>query len=162
MYLPARAGSGHIQDASRQRTNTHVRAPEEHRMLQELVAKFVDRDLIPLEKAALAREMAGEPSGLTRRRGEGPRHLQGTRSVGPGCAGGIWRRQPALSALAALMRNRGAPAAIHLPARQPEPAHLIAVANEEQKQKYLEPMPAVRRTPPSRSRSPARAAIRRG
>ena len=28
--------------------------PEEHRMLQELVAKFVDRDLIPLEKATLA------------------------------------------------------------------------------------------------------------
>jgi alkylation response protein AidB-like acyl-CoA dehydrogenase len=40
--------------------------PEEHRMLQELVAKFVDRDLIPLEKATLAREMAGQPSGLTR------------------------------------------------------------------------------------------------
>ena len=40
--------------------------PEEHRMLQELVAKFVDRDLIPLEKATLAREMAGQPSGLTK------------------------------------------------------------------------------------------------
>ncbi len=39
--------------------------PEEHRMLQELVAKFVDRDLIPLEKATLAREMSGQPSGLT-------------------------------------------------------------------------------------------------
>ena len=42
--------------------------PEEHRMLQELVAKFVDRDLIPLEKATLAREMAGQPAGLTRGR----------------------------------------------------------------------------------------------
>jgi acyl-CoA dehydrogenase len=39
--------------------------PEEHRMLQELVAKFVDRDLMPLEKAVLAREMAGQKSSLT-------------------------------------------------------------------------------------------------
>ena len=38
---------------------------EEHRMLQDLVAKFVDRELIPLEKAVLAREMAGQKSGLT-------------------------------------------------------------------------------------------------
>jgi hypothetical protein len=72
--------------------------PEEHRMLQELVAKFVDRDLIPLEKATLAREMSGQKSsGLTRGRGrKSPRHLQGTRPVGPRRAGGIRRRQPAL------------------------------------------------------------------
>ena len=28
---------------------------EEHRMLQDLVAKFIDRDVMPLEKAVLAR-----------------------------------------------------------------------------------------------------------
>ena len=39
--------------------------PEEHRMLQDLVANFVDRDLIPLEKAVLAREAAGQKAGLT-------------------------------------------------------------------------------------------------
>jgi acyl-CoA dehydrogenase len=38
--------------------------PEEHRMLQELVAKFIDRDVMPLEKATLAREAAGDKSGL--------------------------------------------------------------------------------------------------
>ena len=38
--------------------------PEEHRMLQDLVAKFIDRDVIPLEKAVLAREASGQKSGL--------------------------------------------------------------------------------------------------
>ena len=38
--------------------------PEEHRMLQELVARFIDRDVMPLEKAVLAREMSGQKSSL--------------------------------------------------------------------------------------------------
>ncbi len=38
---------------------------EEHRMLRDLVAKFVDRDLMPLERAVLAREARGEKFGLT-------------------------------------------------------------------------------------------------
>ena len=33
--------------------------PEEHRMLQELVAKFVDNELMPLEAAVLKRETQG-------------------------------------------------------------------------------------------------------
>jgi hypothetical protein len=37
---------------------------EEHRMLQDLVAKFIDRDVMPLEKAVLAREMSGQKSAL--------------------------------------------------------------------------------------------------
>lgn len=45
--------------------------PEEHRMLADLVAKFVDRDLMPLEPAVLAREARGEKYGLTRDE-EGP------------------------------------------------------------------------------------------
>jgi len=39
--------------------------PEEHRMLQEMVAKFVERELMPLEPAVLARESAGGKYGLT-------------------------------------------------------------------------------------------------
>ena len=35
---------------------------EEHRMLQDLVAKFVDRELIPLEPAVLARETGARSS----------------------------------------------------------------------------------------------------
>ena len=38
---------------------------EEHRMLQDLVAKFIDRDVMPLEKAVLAREMSGQKSALS-------------------------------------------------------------------------------------------------
>src|SRR5262249_736920 len=38
---------------------------EEHRMLQDLVAKFIDRDVMPLEKAVLAREMSGQKSSLS-------------------------------------------------------------------------------------------------
>ncbi len=37
--------------------------PEEHQMLKDLVAKFIDRDVIPLEKGVLAREAAGQKSG---------------------------------------------------------------------------------------------------
>ena len=38
---------------------------EEHRMLQDLVAKFVDRELIPLEPAVLKREANGGKLGLS-------------------------------------------------------------------------------------------------
>ena len=42
---------------------------EEHRMLQDLVAKFVDRDLIPLEKPRCWRARCpGRRSALTPRR----------------------------------------------------------------------------------------------
>ncbi len=40
-------------------------ANEEHRMLQDLVAKFVDRELIPLEPAVLKREANGGKLGLS-------------------------------------------------------------------------------------------------
>ena len=33
---------------------------EEHRMLRDLVARFVERELMPLEAAVLAREARGE------------------------------------------------------------------------------------------------------
>ena len=35
---------------------------EEHRMLKELVRKFVDTQLMPLENSVLAREAAGQGS----------------------------------------------------------------------------------------------------
>ena len=35
---------------------------EEHRMLRDLVAKFVERELMPLEPAVLARETAAARS----------------------------------------------------------------------------------------------------
>jgi acyl-CoA dehydrogenase len=39
---------------------------EDHRMLKELVGRFVDDELMPLEGAVLAREAAGDGLGLTR------------------------------------------------------------------------------------------------
>ena len=36
---------------------------EEHVMLRDLVAKFVDNELMPLEKAVMAREAAAGKSG---------------------------------------------------------------------------------------------------
>ena len=38
---------------------------EEHRMLKDLVAKFVDNELIPLERQVIAREASGGALGLT-------------------------------------------------------------------------------------------------
>ena len=69
---------------------------EEHRMLQDLVAKFIDRDVMPLEKAVLAREMSGQKSALTaEEEANAARQVPRTRPVGPRRAGGIRRRQPA-------------------------------------------------------------------
>ena len=36
-----------------------VKIAEEHKMLQDLVAKFVDEKLMPLEKSVLDREASG-------------------------------------------------------------------------------------------------------
>ena len=51
---------------------------EENRMLKELVAKFVDQELIPLERQVLAREAA--PEGLAPSLGCGIKWAEG---VGP-------------------------------------------------------------------------------
>ena len=40
--------------------------PDETRMLQELVEKFVENELMPLEPAVLERDARGEPAALTR------------------------------------------------------------------------------------------------
>lgn len=39
--------------------------PDEHRMLRDTVERFVDRELMPLEPAVLAREAAGQPCALS-------------------------------------------------------------------------------------------------
>ena len=43
----------------------HFELAEEHRMLQDLVQKFVRDELIPLEGAVLAREASGQDAALT-------------------------------------------------------------------------------------------------
>jgi acyl-CoA dehydrogenase len=115
--------------------------PEEHRMLQELVAKFVDRDLIPLEKATLAREMSGQPSHLTAEEEE--KVLATCKELGlwgldvPEEYGGA---NLPYSALVGVYEEQGRTCApFTFPPDSPNLHMLIAAASDEQKQKYLEP-----------------------
>jgi acyl-CoA dehydrogenase len=115
--------------------------PEEHRMLQDLVAKFIDRDVIPLEKAVLAREMAGQTSGLSRE--EEARLLAKCKELGlwgldvPEEYGGA---NLPYSALVGVHEELGRTCvSFTFPPDSPNLHMLIAVANDEQKQKYLEP-----------------------
>ena len=98
---------------------------EEHVMLQELVAKFVDNELMPLEKAVLARETAGKPINLTKE--EETPLLDKCRELG------LWaldvpeevgRREPAGGGAGRRQRGAGLHLrALHLPAGLAQPAH---------------------------------------
>ena len=59
---------------------------EESKMIVELVAKFVDQELMPLEAGVLSREIAGEHCALTKSEEELAREVQGIGFVGLGCA----------------------------------------------------------------------------
>jgi alkylation response protein AidB-like acyl-CoA dehydrogenase len=115
--------------------------PEEHRMLQDLVAKFVDRDVIPLEKAVLAREAAGQKSGLPPDEEE---HLLGKcKELGlwgldvPEEYGGA---NLPYSALVGVYEEQGRTCVpFTFPPDSPNLHMLIAVANDEQRTKYLDP-----------------------
>src|SRR3984957_8166541 len=115
--------------------------PDEHRMLQDLVAKFIDRDVIPLEKNVLAREMSGQSSGLAR---DEERHLlHKCKELG------LWGRHVPeeygganlpYAALIGVHEEQGRTCVpFTFPPDSPNLHMLIAVANEEQKKKYLEP-----------------------
>src|SRR6478752_2308883 len=115
--------------------------PEEHRMLQDLVAKFVDRELIPLEKAVLAREMSGQKSALS---AEEEAHLLGKcRELGlwgldvPEEFGGA---NLPTAALIGVYEEQGRTCVpFTFPPDSPNLHMLMAAANEEQKAKYLDP-----------------------
>jgi alkylation response protein AidB-like acyl-CoA dehydrogenase len=115
--------------------------PEEHRMLQELVAKFIDRDVIPLEKGVLAREMAGQKSGLAEE--EEARLLSKCKELGlwgldvPEEYGGA---NLPYAALAGVYEEQGRTCVpFTFPPDSPNLHMLIAVANDEQRRKYLDP-----------------------
>ena len=115
--------------------------PEEHQMLKDLVAKFVDRDLIPLEKATLAREAAGQPSGLTE--AEEEKVLATCKELGlwgldvPEAYGGA---SLPYSALVGVYEEQGRTVTpFTFPPDSPNLHMLIAAASDEQKKKYLEP-----------------------
>lgn len=114
---------------------------EEQRMLQELVAKFVDRELIPLEKAVLAREMSGQKSALTAEEESGL--LDKCRDLGlwgldvPEEFGGA---NLPTTALIGVYEEQGRTCVpFTFPPDSPNLHMLQAVVNDEQRGKYLEP-----------------------
>ncbi|HJS84927.1 MAG TPA: acyl-CoA dehydrogenase family protein [Acetobacteraceae bacterium] len=118
---------------------THL--SEEHRMVQELVAKFVDRDLMPLEKAVLAREARGEKYGLTDEE-EAPL-LEKCRELGlwgldvPEEWGGASLPTVALMAVNEELGRTVVP--FTFPPDSPNLHMMMAVADDRQRELYLKP-----------------------
>jgi acyl-CoA dehydrogenase len=114
---------------------------EEHRMLRDLVAKFVDRDLMPLEKSVLAREARGEKYGLTAEE-EAPL-LAKCRELGlwaldvPEAWGGANLPAVALMPMNEELGRTVVP--FTFPPDSPNLHMLMAVADERQTELYLEP-----------------------
>ncbi|MCW8194646.1 acyl-CoA dehydrogenase [Proteobacteria bacterium 005FR1] len=119
----------------------HFELTEEHRMLQDLVAKFVNQHLIPLEPQVLKREAIGgnpEPT---------PEEMQKLDEI---CRqAGLWGLDspeefggadlPAM-ALVAVNEEVGRTAVpFHFPPDSPNLHMLRATVNEQQRKKYLEP-----------------------
>ncbi len=114
---------------------------EEHRMLQDLVAKFVDRELMPLERSVLAREARGEKYGLTREQ-EAPL-LAKCRELGlwaldvPEELGGANLPAVALMAINEELGRTIVP--FTFPPDSPNLHMLLAAADERQRELYLKP-----------------------
>jgi len=114
---------------------------EEHRMLADMVAKFVDRELMPLEKSVLAREAAGQKYGLTAEE-EAPL-LAKCRELGlwaldvPEELGGVNLPTVALMAINEELGRTVVP--FTFPPDSPNLHMLLAVASPEQRETYLKP-----------------------
>ncbi len=114
---------------------------EEHRMLADMVAKFVDRELMPLEKSVLAREAAGQKYGLTAEE-EAPL-LAKCRELGlwaldvPEELGGANLPTVALMAINEELGRTVVP--FTFPPDSPNLHMLLAVASPEQRETYLKP-----------------------
>lgn len=114
---------------------------EEHRMLQDLVAKFVERELMPLEPRVLERERRGEQVLLTAE--EEAALLAKCRELGlwaldvPEEFGGMNLPATALMAVNEELWRSIVP--FTFPPDSPNLHILMAVASPEQRRKYLEP-----------------------
>lgn len=119
---------------------TEARA-DEHRMLQDLVARFVQERLIPLEPAVLAREAAGEPVRL--RDEELEPLLAQCRELGlwgldaPAEVGGA--DLPAMALIGVNEELGRTVTPFTFPPDSPNLHMLLAVADDAQRQRYLEP-----------------------
>jgi alkylation response protein AidB-like acyl-CoA dehydrogenase len=114
---------------------------EEHLMLQDLVAKFVDRELMPLERRIIEREIRGEHPKLTEEE-EAPL-LAKCKELGlwaldaPAELGGA--NLPAVALMAVNEELWRTIVPFTLPPDSPNLHMLMAVATAEQKRRYLEP-----------------------
>ena len=114
---------------------------EEHRMLQDLVAKFVDRELIPLEKNVLAREMSGQKAALSAEEEE--KLLATCKELGlwgldvPEEFGGA--NLPAVALMGVYEEQARTCVPFTFPPDSPNLHMLMRVVNDEQRRKYLEP-----------------------
>src|SRR3990172_3682564 len=114
---------------------------EEYRMLQELGAKFVDHELMPLEPAVLAREANGLPIALTEQE-EAPL-LAKCRELGlwgldvPEQIGGA--NLPAVARMGVYEELGRTVTPFTFPPDSPDLHMLMATANERQRKLYLEP-----------------------
>ena len=114
---------------------------EEHRMLRDLVAKFVDQELIPLEPTLLAREIKGEKMGLNE--AEEALLYARCKELGlwgldvPEEFGGANLPAVALMAMNEELGRTCIP--FFFPPDSPNLHMLIAACNEDQRKRYLEP-----------------------
>ena len=118
-----------------------VHLAEEHRMLQDLVARFVDEQLIPLEPKIIERDIRGEPPKLAEEE-EAPL-LAKCKELGlwaldaPEELGGA--NLPAVALMAVNEELWRTIVPFTLPPDSPNLHMLMAVASPEQKKKYMEP-----------------------
>jgi acyl-CoA dehydrogenase len=119
----------------------NVEMSEEHRMIHGLVVKFVDRELMPLEKAVLEREVRGERWALTPDE-EAPL-LRKCRELGlwaldaPEELGGLNLPNTVWSAINEELGRTVTP--FVFPPDSPNMHMLMATANPEQSERYLLP-----------------------
>ena len=114
---------------------------DEQRMITELVAKFVDNELMPLEPAVLQREIRGEQLALTPAE-EAPL-LEKCKALGlwgldaPPELGGMSLPTATFLAIHEELGRTVTP--FVFPPDSPNMHMLLATANEDQRRKYLEP-----------------------
>ncbi|NKB56376.1 MAG: acyl-CoA dehydrogenase [Alphaproteobacteria bacterium] len=114
---------------------------EEERMLLDLVEKFVENELMPLEKAVMEREAAGGPHALTEEE-EAPL-LAKCKELGlwaldaPEEVGGANLPTPVMLAIEEKLKSTITP--FIFPPDSPNLHMLMAVASPEQKIKYMQP-----------------------